>query len=125
MAGRGKKPPVIKRDTLSPKRFKQVIESDTMFIDEWFKTDFHGAYSHLFQELIVAKKLGGMDAARKFRHLIAAAANPAEGNVKIPFFAKVWDALYDSYDAVNLNSPEGLGPVLHAHLGLPGRVRTP
>jgi hypothetical protein len=125
MAGRGKKPPVIKRDTLSPKRFKQVIEADTMFIDEWFKTDFHGAYSHLFQELVVAKKLGGMDAARNFRHLIAAATNPAEGNVKIPFFAKVWDALFDSYDAVNLNSPEGLGPILHAHLGLPGRVRTP
>ena len=73
----------------------------------------------------MAKKLGGLDAARKFRRLIAAATNPAEGKVKVPFFAKVWDALFDSYDAANLNSPEGLGPILHAHLGLPGRLPTP
>ncbi|HEY7077790.1 MAG TPA: hypothetical protein VH418_20580 [Solirubrobacteraceae bacterium] len=125
MVGRGKKLPVIKRDVLTPTRFKQVLEADTMFLDNAFTTDFHGAYSHAFQELVVAKALGGMDAARNFRHLIAAAVNPAEGKVKIPFFGKVWDALYDSYSAVNLNSPEGLGPILHQYLGLPGRVRTP
>jgi hypothetical protein len=125
MVGRGKKLPVIKRDVLTPTRFKQVLEADTMFLDNAFTTDFHGAYSHAFQELVVAKALGGMDAARNFRHLIAAAVNPAEGKVKIPFFGKVWDALYDSYSAVNLNSPEGLGPILHEYLGLPGRVRTP
>ena len=124
MAGGGKKLPVIKRQ-LSPEKFRLVMKADPIFLDNAFKGSFHGVYSHALQELVVAKKLGGLDGARRFRRLIAAATDPAEGKVTEPFFAKVWDALFDSYDAANLNSPEGLGPILHAHLGLPGRLPTP
>jgi hypothetical protein len=124
MVGRGKKLPVIKRQ-LSPEKFRLVMKADPIFLDNAFKGSLHGAYSHAIQELVVAKKLGGLGAAREFRRLIAAATDPAEGKAMEPFFAKVWDALFDSYDAVNLNSPEGLGPILHAHLGLPGRLPTP
>jgi hypothetical protein len=124
MAGRGKTLPRIKRDVLAPYRFKQVLEADTIFLDFAFTGDNHGVYSHALQELVVAKKLGGPDAARRFRHLIAAAVDPTEAkDVKIPFFGKVWDALYDSYSNVNLNSPEALGPILDKHLGLPLRPK--
>jgi hypothetical protein len=100
----------------SQKKFYDALMADKPAIDEMFRGTAHGAYTHMFQEFALARRLGSREAARDFRRLVAKAVGPDAGKNK--FFGRVWDAIFDSYDASQLNSPEGLGPLLEAHLGL-------
>ena len=124
MTGGGKRLPVIKRQ-LTPKKFKLLMEADPIFLDNAFAGGRHGVYSHALQELVVAKKLGSRTPPASSATCRRGDGSRESATLREPFFAKLWDALFDSYSAVNLNSPEGLGPILHGHLGLPEHLPTP
>lgn len=127
LAGDGRPLPVIKSDVLDYEPFRAYIRNDLPFLDNAFAGDHHGVYSHVFQELVVARALGSRAAAQRFRHLVADATGPERllsTGKRQPFWSQVWDAIFDVSDVTHLNSPEGLGPILHEHLGLPGRLRT-
>jgi hypothetical protein len=98
------------------KRFHEALLADKPLIDEMFRGTAHGAYTHMFQEFALARKLGSREAARDFRRAVANAVGPDRGRTK--FFSRVWDAIFDPYDASAINSPEGLGPILHTHVGI-------
>jgi hypothetical protein len=99
-----------------PAKFRAALRNEKPTIDEYNRDSAHGAYTHVFQEYVVARELGSEQAARDFRHAIANAAGPTRGNEE--FYRRVWDAVFDSYDGSQINSPEGIGPILKIHLNL-------
>jgi hypothetical protein len=123
----GRKLPDLHESDASYEEFNTLIKGDLPFLDKAFATDYHGEFSHVFQELVVAKALGGRDAARAFRHLVAEATGPERllsTGKKQPFWSQVWDGIFDAAgDEAQLNSPEWIGPIIHEHLGLPGPIR--
>ena len=96
--------------------FRKALRDPKPLIDEFFRDTAHGAETHMFQEYALARALGSKDAARNFRHLIAEAEGPVRNRQQ--FFSQVWDAVFDVYDGSQVNSPEGIGPILKAHLNL-------
>jgi hypothetical protein len=103
----------------TPEIFRTAMLADKPALDEILQDARHGLLTHAFQEFVLAEEWGGRAAARDFRHAIANVNGPAAGSKQM--FSRVWDALFDSLDANAINRPEVLGPILHAHLKLPGR----
>ena len=120
MAGRGKELDVIE-ETLSSEEFAAVLREPLPRLDNAFQGSAHGAYTHVFQELVFGDVV---EDTRKFLKMLTYVTHPGDvpGMAK-PFWAKLWDALFDSFTEVNINRPERLGPILRDHLGL--KVRPP
>ena len=93
-----------------------ALLSDRPFVDEYFRDGPHGAYTHMFQEYALARVLGGPQEMIRIRHLIANALGPATGEGA--FSARLFNAIFDSFEAVHVNSPEGLGPILKDKLNI-------
>jgi hypothetical protein len=106
---------------VDPEKFRRAMLADKPALDNTLKDDTHGLLTHMFQEFVLAEEWGSRAAARDFRHAIASVQGPAAG--KKQMFSRVWDALFDSLDPKAINRPEYLGPILHDHLKLPGRLR--
>ena len=103
-------------DSQDPKKFLKAMEADKPMIDDVsIVGNDHGAYTHMFQEYALARKIG-KGAAGEFRQAIARAVGPDVGNTK--FASQLWDALFDEYQGEFINSPEGLGPIIQKILGL-------
>lgn len=108
-----------------PEKFRAVISKAEPFRDLEFASDVHGAHTHMFQELLVSRALGGPKEGRRFRQLIAQATGPnvaetAEGGKLRKFWSAVWDGLFDDLNGGgHINHPETLGRFLQEHLGLP------
>jgi hypothetical protein len=101
------------------------------FIDLSLLDDVHGAYTHMIQELAVARVLGGLEEAARFRRELTEVGDaPGYDRARDPqhkaYWEKCWDMIFDSETTPNgshghINRPEVLGPILHTVLGLPGR----
>ena len=122
-------PAIIETD-LEPETFRKALRHDKPAIDYAFEKDVHGAYTHMFDELLVEEVLGGRDAAREFRQAIANAKGPAKVVVRSDdttyekkFFSLIWDALFDSADMNHINNSDALGRILIDELGLLGKTR--
>jgi hypothetical protein len=106
--------------------FHKALLADKPFIDRTLEKDYHGAFTHMFQEYRVAEKFG-KDWAKQFRHDIAKLAEEdvvlVDGTV-LPgkLYTYVWDGLFDALDNTQINSPEGLGRILMDHLGFTRRL---
>ena len=131
MAADGQQLPVMD-EMLDPEPFRQYLLKPLPFVDDAFKGDNHGAFTHVFQELVVATALGSRTAARRFRHVLAESLGKGEVAGKLPespFWSRLWDAIFDAAVPSDrskgswLNNPETLGPILHEHLDLPNRAR--
>jgi hypothetical protein len=67
----------------------------------------------MFQEFALARRIGRQAAAR-FRQAVANAKGP---DTREKFFSRVCNAVFDEFEADQINSPEGIGPILQEHLG--------
>jgi hypothetical protein len=110
---------------LRPAEFGARLQEDQPVLDLAFKGVAHGAYTHLFQQIVAAKVIG-RENMTKFRQVLSKVTHPAgdmtlsDGTVK-PFWARVWDGLFDEIRGEHTNTPEELGPVLHDELGVEPR----
>jgi hypothetical protein len=97
--------------------FEEAMLANKPAIDDFFGDTVHGAYTHMFQEYVLARALGGREAAMNVRHMIARLNGPMSGPKTLAGLA--WDALFDEYMGHQINSPEGLGSILAIHLNFP------
>ena len=120
IAGGGQELDVIE-DTLSSEEFGVILREPRPRLDNAFQGLDHGAYTHIFQERVFGDVV---EDSREFLKMLSRVTHPSDfpGMAK-PFWAKLWDALFDSFVEGNINRPESLGPILRDHLGL--RVRPP
>lgn len=116
IAGRGKPLKLLPAKQLSPEDFGMFLRERVPRIDTYFKSLDHGAYTHVFDDLIVGKVLGGADEAVIFRRMLTDMTGPELDGY--PFWARLWDALFDEVEDGQINTPEMLGPILHRHLGI-------
>lgn len=107
-------PEILDQD---PKKFLEAMKEDKPMIDKVFTGPGHGAYTHVFQEYAVARKIG-RDAAREFRQAIANATGPELFGAD-EFRSKLWNSIFDEFTGGYLNCPETLGPILQKNLRLP------
>ena len=110
------------RKITSDAKFKDIIMQPESFRDLDFAADFHGAHTHMFQELLIDRALG-KGSGRAFRQNLALADGPSvmiNGNRK-DFWAGAWDGMFDELvdETAHINRPEVLGKFLQEHLGLP------
>jgi hypothetical protein len=97
--------------------FLEAMKADKPMIDKYFtQIPGHGAYTHVFQEYAIARKIG-RDAASAFRKAIANATGPELFGAD-EFRSKVWNAIFDEFEGEYLNCPETLGPIVQGNLGL-------
>jgi hypothetical protein len=87
-------------------------------IDTVFKDASHGAYTHAFDDQVVARVLGGEDEAVIFRRMLTDVTHPAADLPNKPFWSQLWDALFDEYRGGHINTPEEFGPILQKYLGI-------
>ena len=123
MVGRGKPLKLMPDRELNPEEFGMFLREPAPRIDTHFKDVAHGAYTHVFDDALVAHILGGPDEAFLFRQMLTDVTGPEVDGY--PFWARLWDALFDEVQAGQINTPEVLGPILHKHLGLEARPPAP
>ena len=97
--------------------FEKAMLAEKPAIDDTFSDSFHGAYTHMFQEYVLARALGSREAARDVRQMIGRLKDPMRGRKNLA--SLVWDGIFDSYEARQINAPEELGAILIAHLNFP------
>jgi hypothetical protein len=56
--------------------------------------------------------------------MLSKVTHPDDATATEPFWAQVWDGLFDVYAGGHVNSPEELGPILRDELGLDVRAAT-
>jgi hypothetical protein len=123
MVGRGKALKLMPDRELPAEEFGMYLREPAPRIDTHFKDLAHGAYTHVFDDALVAHVLGGADDAWLFRQMLTDVAGPEIDGY--PFWARLWDALFDEVQAGQINTPEVLGPILHRHLGIEARPPAP
>ena len=123
MVGRGKPLKLMPDRELPPEEFGMFLREPAPRIDTHFKDVAHGAYTHVFDDALVAHVLGGADEAFRFRQMLTDVTGPEVDGY--PFWARLWDALFDEVQAGQINTPEVLGPILHKHLGIEARPPAP
>ena len=123
MVGRGKALKLMPDRELGAEEFGMFLREPAPRIDTHFKDLAHGAYTHVFDDALVAHVLGGADEAFHFRQMLTDVTGPEVDGY--PFWARLWDALFDEVQAGQINTPEVLGPILHRHLGLEARPPAP
>jgi hypothetical protein len=117
-AGRGKPLKLLPPRELPPEEFGIFLRERAPRIDTVFKNASHGAYTHVFDDLLVGRILGGADESLIFRRMLTDVTHPAADLANKPFWSQLWDALFDEYRGGHINTPEELGPILHDVLGI-------
>ena len=122
--------PAILDEDLDPKTFRDALGHDKPAIDYALAKTAHGAYIHMFDELLVEDVLGGREAAREYRQAIARVTGPARVRARADgttyeqkFFSQIWDAVFDSGDPGAINNADALGEILVKYLGFLGAAR--
>jgi hypothetical protein len=108
-------------DSLEDDEFRIAMRQDAPLRDLEFAEDFHGAYTHMFQEWLIDRALGPGE-GRSFRHWLAeldGLPTVRGGRGPREFFAGTWDALFDETSVGHINKPEELGERLWEHGGFP------
>jgi hypothetical protein len=115
---------------LEAESFRDALGHDKPAIDYALSQTGHGAYIHMFDELLVEDVLGGREAAREYRQAIARATEPAKvitrgdgTTYRQELFSQIWDAVFDSTDVGAINNADSLGEILVKHLDFLGRAR--
>jgi hypothetical protein len=129
----GDRPNLPQTETFPPVRGNLTaahLQEALPFIDYALLNDIHGAYTHMIQELAVARALGGLQEAAQFRQELTHIQDPPQyDRAAYPqdkaYWERVWDMIFDPETGRtgpqgHINRPEVLGPVLHTVLGLPG-----
>jgi hypothetical protein len=122
--------PALLDDGLDPEAFRDALGHDKPAIDYALAQTGHGAYIHMFDELLVEDVLGSREAAREYRQGLARMKGPAKvvprgdgTTYEAKFFSQVWDAVFDSTDPGAINNADSLGEILVKYLGFLGRAR--
>lgn len=122
--------PALLDDGLDPEAFRDALGHDKPALDYALAKTGHGAYIHMFDELLAEDVLGGREAAREYRQGLARMKGPArviargDGTTyEQKFFSQVWDAVFDSTDSGAINNADSLGEILVKHLGFLGKAR--
>jgi hypothetical protein len=122
--------PALIDDGLEPEAFRDALGHDKPAIDYALSQTGHGAYVHMFDELLVEDVLGSREAAREYRQSIARVKGPAKviargdgTTYEQKFFSQIWDAVFDSTDPGTINNADSLGELLVKYLGFLGRAR--
>ena len=122
--------PVNLDQGLDPEPFRDALGHDKPAIDYALSETGHGAYVHMFDELLVEDVLGSREAAREYRQGLARMTGPArviprgDGTTyEQKFFSQIWDAVFDSTDVGAINNADALGEILVKHLDFLGRAR--
>jgi hypothetical protein len=122
--------PALLDDGLEPETFRDALGHDKPAIDYALSKTGHGAYIHMFDELLAEDVLGGREAAREYRQAIARAKGPAKviprgdgTTYEQKFFSQIWDAVFDSTDPGAINNADALGELLVNYLGFLGKAR--
>jgi hypothetical protein len=109
--------------TASFAEFRTTLEDVRPLVDVTSAGDHHGSHTHAFDQYL-GDRLFGRGGGLRFRQKLAAFDGPTrtrrageEGEYEEPFWAQVWDELFDSSD--NLHSPEEIGEILQNHLDFP------
>jgi len=120
IAGGGQELDVIEKG-LNPDEFAKVLRQKRPFLDNFFAGSNHGAYTHAFQELVVGDVIEDVG---EFLKMLTYVTHPADfPRMAKPFWAKLYEAVFDSFVEGAINRPESFGPILRDHLGL--KVRPP
>ena len=122
--------PALLDQGLEPEAFRDALGHEKPAIDYALAETGHGAYVHMFDELLVEDVLGSREAAREYRQSIARARGPAKVIAKgdgttyeQKFFSRIWDGVFDSTDVDTINNADSLGEILVKYLGFLGRAR--
>jgi hypothetical protein len=122
--------PALLDQGLEPEAFRDALGHEKPAIDYALAETGHGAYVHMFDELLVEDVLGSREAAREYRQSIARAKGPARVIAKgdgttyeQKFFSQIWDGVFDSTDVDTINNADSLGEILVKYLGFLGRAR--
>ncbi|HXJ80894.1 MAG TPA: hypothetical protein VMS64_19725 [Candidatus Methylomirabilis sp.] len=122
--------PALIDDGLEPEVFRDALGHEKPAIDFALAKTGHGAYVHMFDELLVEDVLGSREAARAYRQSIARAKGPArvvargDGTTyEQKFFSRIWDGVFDSTDVGAINNADSLGEILNKYLGFLGGAR--
>jgi len=122
--------PALIDDGLEPEVFRDALGHEKPAIDFPLAKTGHGAYVHMFDELLVEDVLGSREAARAYRQSIARAKGPArvvargDGTTyEQKFFSRIWDGVFDSTDVGAINNADSLGEILNKYLGFLGGAR--
>jgi hypothetical protein len=122
--------PALIDDGLDASAFRDALGHDKPAIDFALAKTGHGAYIHMFDELLVEDVLGGREAAREYRQAIARVKGPAKvltrgdgTTYEQKFFSQIWDAVFDSTDPGAINNADALGEILVKYLGFLGKAR--
>ena len=118
LVARGAKPHIVADDLV-----KADLLHDAPFIDMAFNGAPHGTHTHMYLEGLIDFH-HGVGKGKELRHLIANATGPPikGGARQREFFEKFWDGMWDEYSSLQINSPEGLQPLLEKHLGFPRKI---
>jgi hypothetical protein len=122
--------PALIDDGLEPEVFRDALGHEKPAIDFALAKTGHGAYVHMFDELLAEEVLGSREAARAYRQSIARAKGPArvvargDGTTyEQKFFSRIWDGVFDSTDVRAINNADALGEILTRYLGFLGGAR--
>jgi hypothetical protein len=122
--------PALIDQGLEPEAFRDALGHEKPAIDYALAETGHGAYVHMFDELLVEDVLGSREAAREYRQSLARAKGPAKVVAKgdgttyeQKFFSRIWDGVFDSTDIDTINNADSLGEILVKYLGFLGRAR--
>lgn len=122
--------PALLDDGLDPEAFRDALGHEKPSIDYALAKTGHGAYIHMFDELVAEDVLGSREAARAWRQGIAALTDPAnvvtrgDGTTyEQQLFSMIWDAVFDSTDQGAINNADAVGEILVRHLGFLGKAR--
>jgi len=123
--------PVNLDEGLDADKFRDALGHDKPAIDYALDKTGHGAYIHMFDELLVEDVLGGREAAREYRQALARATDQVkvvmrgDGTIYTQeLFSQIWDAVFDSTDVGAINNADALGELLVKHLGFLGKARS-
>jgi hypothetical protein len=103
--------------------FKKTLLDERPLVDLSSAGDHHGSHVHAFQQYL-GDRLFGPGGGLEFRQQLAECQGPSktrrtgQGDAfEEPFWAQVWDELFDDSD--NLHTPEEIGKILQEHLDFP------
>jgi hypothetical protein len=103
--------------------FKKTLLDARPLVDLSSAGDHHGSHTHAFQQYL-GDRLFGPGGGLEFRQKLAELQGPTKtrrsgqrDEYEEPFWAQVWDELFDDSD--NLHSPEEIGKILQRHLDFP------
>jgi hypothetical protein len=99
--------------------FRKAISEPKPLVDLTFQDADHGSHVHMFHEWLGDRLFKAQHAGREFRQAVAKLHATGDADAAKPFWSRIWEELFDSFDDHALHNPEVLGRILQNHLDFP------